>query len=1114
MKRWSTTLLLFASLLFLGSGTLTAQGVTTGAITGVVASDGAPVSGANVIAVHQPSGTRYGAITRDDGRFTIPNMRVGGPYTVNVSHIGFEATERTGVTVNLGVATEVNFGVRERAVEVAGITVTAEGQDAILSPDRTGAATSISSGALRTLPTITRRVEDFARLTPQYSGGPFGFSFAGQDNRLNNMTVDGSYFNNSFGLAGQPGDRTGVSPISLDAIEQVQVNIAPFDVRHGNFVGAGVNTVTRSGTNDFRGSLLYEFRDEGMVGTEAGSNTFNPGTFDFSNIGGWISGPIMQNKLFFFASFETENTEQPGTTWLAARTGVTADNVTRVQATDLDALSTYLSTNFDYETGPYENYPFETPATRFLGKLDFNVNQRNKLSLRYTHLDSETDVLASNSSSLGFGLRRTNPNGLNFANTNYAILENIRSIIGEWNSTIGTNKANNLIVGYTYQDESRSAPGEMFPFVDILQTGSVYTSFGFEPFTPNNELRYKSLQLQNNFSIFGEKHTWTFGLSAERYESENVFFPGSQSAYVYNSLADYYTDANDFLAVCGSDSANWATCSRPTSPVTLRRFQVRWNNIPGQDKPVQPLEVFFGGIYGQDEWQVNDKLKVTLGLRVDAPFFGNTAYQNPLADQLAFRDEDGNSVQYQTGELPDPSPLFSPRIGFNLDAFGDRSTQVRGGTGIFTGRPAYVWISNQIGNTGVLTGFARLDNTTTRPWHPDPDHYKPTDVTGAPATQYELALTDPDFKFPQLWRTNLALDQRLPWGVVGTVEGLYSKDVNGIYYINANLPASNGTVTYASGVTGERWVGGTAATRIHSNVDNAVVLKNQSEGYAWTISAALEKAFSSGLFAKAAYSYGVAKNTVDPGSIAFGSWSGNEVLGDPNNPGLGYSDNSPGHRAFFVASYRKEWFKFGGTTLSLFAEGRTQGNSTYTYNGDINGDGTSFNDLMYIPRDASEMNFVQYTQGASGTTPARTFTVAEQQAAFEQFIQQDDYLSEHRGEFAERGGVFMPMVFRMDLAAEQELFTNIAGKRNAISIRADVQNFGNLLNSDWGIGKSFNTTQPLASAAVAADGTLTYRMRNNNPTGTQHELITETYRPSVGALDVYRFKVSLRYTFN
>jgi hypothetical protein len=1098
MRRLVQVCLLLALAAMSGATAAVAQGVTTASLSGTVRSSvGQPISGATVRAVHEPSGSTYGAITRADGRFLIPGMRVGGPYRVAVSNLGFQGAEQGDVTLNLGVATNLEFTLVESAIALEGITVTGTQAAAILSPDRTGAATSVTRETIEVLPTITGRIESVARLTPQYGGG---MSFGGVDNRLNNITVDGSYFNNSFGLGGQPGDRTGVAPISLRAIEQVQVNIAPYDVRQGNFVGAGVNSVTRSGGNDFRGELYYEFRDQGMMGSNTRGTDVSFGTFDYKQLGGWVSGPIIPNRLFFFVNYEDDALTEPGTTWVAnpGNAPVTG-NVTRVQESDLQNISNFLSTNFGYDTGPWQGYNSETPATRFLTKLDFNVNERNKLSLRYNHLDSFTDVLASLSSSLGWGNRRSNSQALNFQNTNYQILENIRSVVGEWNSMLGTNMANNLIVGYSSHDESRASRGDFFPMVDVLEGGSTYTTFGFEPFTPNNELRYNTFQLQNNFTRFGERHTLTFGASAERYESENVFFPGSQSVYVYNSLADFFTDANDHLA----------NPNRTTSPVTLRRFQVRWANIPGMEKPTQPLEVFYGGIYAQDEWQVNDRLRVTLGARMDVPVFGETGFANANADALTFRDENGQPVQYSTAKLPDANPLFSPRVGFNWDVLGDRSTQVRGGTGVFTGRPAFVWISNQIGNTGVLTGFEQLENTTARPFHPDPNHYKPTNVTGAPATSFELALTDPNFRFPQVWRNNLAIDQRLPFGLIGTGELLYSRDVNGVYYINANLAPANTQFTGAD--TRPRW---TTGNRIHSNVANAVVLKNQNEGYSWNLSGTVERPFANGLFAKLGYSYGEAKNTVDPGSIAFGSWNNNQHAGDPNNPGLGYSAFSPGHRMFGAVSYRAEYFRFGATTVTLFGDRFTQGNTSYTYAGDINGDGGTSNDLLYIPRDVSEMNFQTYTVGTGES--ARTFTAAEQAAAWEAYIQQDPYLSRNRGQYMERNGLFLPMVFRADLSLVQELFTNIAGRRNGLQFRADILNVGNLLSSDWGAGYRMITTQPLIvptsaqGGAADAQGRAQYRLRAIN-----NELLApQTFGRTTGIGDVYRVQLGLRYMFN
>lgn len=1094
-RKLAALALLMVPMVAVGASGASAQGVTTSAVSGTVTgAAGNPLASASIQAVHEPSGTRYGTLSRADGRFFIPGMRVGGPYTVTVSLIGYATQQRTDVALNLGVATDLAFILQESAVQLEGITVTSE-RDAIISSDRTGAATAVSREAINNLPTISGRLADVARLTPQYGGN---LSFAGQDSRLNNITVDGAYFNNSFGLGsgGEPGGRTGVAPISLQAIEQVQVNIAPYDVRQGSFVGAGVNTVTRSGTNDFRGSLYYRFRDNGLVGDEAGDSPFDPGTFEYSQFGGWLSGPVVPNRLFFFASYEDETLAEPGTLWTAnSGNEPLTGTKTRVLASDLDQLSSFLQNNFGYATGVYQGYDHETPATRFLGKLDFNLDDRNKFSVRYTHLDSFTDVLLSNSSSLGFGNRRTRPEGLNFRNSNYQILENIRSVVGEWNSLIGDNMSNQFIVGYTTHDESRDVRGgDFFPMVDILEGGNVYTTFGFEPFTPNNELRYNSFQVQNNFTRFGVRHALTFGVSAERYESENVFFPGSQSAYVYNSLADFYTDANGYLA----------DPNRTVSPVNLRRFQVRWSNVPGQDKPIQPLEVLYLGAYAQDEWQATDNLKVTLGARLDVPFFGDTGFDNPDVDGMTFQDENGNSVRYSTSKLPDANPLLSPRVGFNWDARGDRTTQVRGGTGIFTGRPAYVWISNQIGENGILTGFEQLDNTTARPFNPDPDRYKPSNVTGQPAASYGLAFTDPEFRFPQLWRTNLAVDQRLPWGLIGTAEFLYSRDVNGIYYINANRRPAN--TAFEGADSRPRWTGG---NRIVGNVTSAIVLKNQNEGYAWNIAASVEKPFAQGTFLKAGYSYGVAKNTVDPGSIAFGSWNNNPHSGDGNNPGLAFSSNSPGHRFFLAASGRREYLNFGATSLTLFFEGYTPGNFSYTFSGDLNGDGGTQNDLIYIHRDVGEMNFQTYTSGG------RTYTAEEQAQAWDRYIEQDEYLSANRGRYAERSAVFFPMVYRADLTVQQELFTNVAGRRNTLSLRADILNFTNLLNSSWGVGTRAVSTQPLIVPSSAqggpadAQGRAQYRLR-----AVGGELMSTTFEDTADLGDVYRIQLGLVYNFN
>ena len=1096
--------------------------VTTGAMSGVVTNvQGQPVAGASVIAIHEPSGTVYEATSRADGRFSMPGMRVGGPYSVTVNFVGtsgtaFEPRTITDLRVNLGSATDVPVQVKTVNIQET-VTVTAPAADAVFSSSRTGAAIAVTRADIAELPTISGRISDLTRLTPQSSGN----AFAGQDSRMNNITVDGSSFNNAFGLGeGQPGGRTGVAPISLESIEQVQVSIAPFDVRQGNFVGAAVNTVTRAGTNQFTGSVYYRMRNQDYVGTEARGLTVNPGTFKFHDTGVWAGGPIVKNKLFIFGNYEDEKQSAPLHTFVANTGGQpVGGNVTRVLASDLDTMSAFLKKSFGYDTGGYQNLNADTPAKRYLFRTDYNLSKNNKVSFRYNQLDSSSGKNLSGSSSAGLGRGTFSTNFLNFEATNYAQLEKIKSGVGEWNSIISNSMSNSVIAGYTTNNENRSDIPKLFPFVDILASdATAYMSFGSEPFTPNNELLYHTTQFQDSLTKFGVRHSLTVGMAVNKYESDNSFFNCcKQNLYVYNSLQDFYTDANDFLA----------NPNRTTSPITLRRFQMRWMNIPNLDKPLQVLKVTSGGAWAQDQWTPAKNLTVTAGVRFDFSDFTSDGFPNPNADALSFRDDAGKAVQYTSGKLPTTKVLSSPRVGFNWDVAGDQTTQVRGGIGLFTGPPLYVWVSNQLGNTGVLQGSLIEDNTTSRPFTTDVTKYKPTNVTGAPAASYELDVTDKDFKFPQVWRNSIAVDRRLPGGLTATVEGVYNRDVNGIYYINANLPAAQSAFVGAD--ARPRWAGvacgtgtaGPCVTRINNAAGNqvtaAIVMKNQSVGKSWNFSTSLGKSNFHGLTMKGAYSYGDSKNTIDAGSTAFSSWASNQTPADPNNPGLGRSQSAQRHRVFIQTSYSRRYFKMGATTVSAFWDAHPSFNgpafsstASYTFAGDMNGDGASGNDLIYIPKDTSEMNFVSFT--ASG----RTFTPEEQASAFEAYIKQDKYLSAHRGQYAERGGVWYPMVKRMDLSLTQDVFTNIAGKKNAGQFRIDITNFGNMLNHNWGVSQrgvapvtGAQSLPLLTNAAVDAQGRATYRLAVVNG-----QLISKSFQTNSGLGDVYQFMLSFRYTFN
>ncbi len=1115
MKNYAVTFagskLLVAVLLCVGfigvSINLNAQ-VTTSSMVGLITDENKePLIGATVIAVHQPSGTRYGTVTNLDGRFVIPNMRIGGPYQVTVSYVGFNEQVRDNIFLSLGVAANVNVALQSSAIELSGVEVVALRND-VFSSDRTGAATNVTSQQLNSFPTLSRRLSDFTRLTPQAGGGN---SFAGQDNRLNNITIDGSLFNNSFGLAGEPGGRTGTAPISLDAIEEVQVNIAPFDVRQAGFVGAGINAVTRSGTNEFSGSAFYNFRNENLTGNKAGESTYDraQSRFDNTQFGFRFGGPIVKNKLFFFVNAELERNERPYLERANSGNDEVAGNVTRVLRSDLERVSAFLRDNFGYETGPYEGYNLNLKGDKILAKLDWNISNNHKFSVRYNRLDSENDILISNSSSLGFGARRGNGRAMSYQNSNYIQFEKINSVIGELNSIFNNKVSNNLIIGYTSQNENRGSRGSFFPLIEIQQGGQNYISAGFEPFTPANQLEYNTYQLINNTSIYLKNHTVTAGLSVERLEFKNVFFPGSQGVFVYNNIDDFFTDLNGF-----KDNPN-----RTTSPVTLRRFQYRYangslnlpiNSTLGVPEPVQPTKVWYAGVYLQDEWTAGEKFKLTAGLRMDIPIFDDTGFENPAVAAQTFLD--GRRVS--TAKLPDPRPLWSPRLGFNYDPMGDKSLQIRGGSGIFTGRPAFVWISNQIGNNGILTGFEQIDNTNTRPFTPTPIQFIAN--PNATPTSYELALTDENFKFPQVWRSNIAVDKKLPWNMVATVEFIYNQDVNGISYLNINEEPATRNFTgpdnrpryAASGLSG---AAANNAIRINDNVVNAIFLTNQNQGRAYNIAVTLEKQFSKGLFARFAYAFGEAKNLVDPGSIAAGSWNSIASVNGNNRPDLAFSNNDLRHRVLGAISYRGEYFNFGGTGISLFINGAPQGRFSYVYNQDMNGDLVNGNDLMYIPNNANDIRFLDIVSGGNVL-----FTAAQQRAAYEAYINQDKYLSSRRGQYAERNGAIFPWLWNVDLGFTQDFFINVGGKRNSFQFRADILNFTNMLNKNWGVGEQVINSRPLTFAGVTPEGEPQFRMVTTG-SGATTRLLDSTFQPRFDIQNFttfWRAQLGIRYIFN
>jgi hypothetical protein len=1078
--------------------------VTTGTIFGtVVNSEGKPLTGASIEVVHEPSGTRYRTQSTADGRYNLPGVRIGGPYKISVSYVGFDAQDITDVTVQLGEPVRVDVQLIAASKSLQEVVVTSTGGRSLISKDRKGTATNINRRMLANLPTLNRSITDFTKFTPQSNGT----SFAGQDNRFINLTIDGSIFNNSFGLQALPGSQTNSTPISLDAIEEIQINLSPYNLKDAGFTGASINAVTRSGTNTFHGSAFYNTRNEGLVGRKAGGDgkqNVVTNSFDVKQFGASVGGPIIKNKLFFFANYEGERRSDPGTNFVASTGSNTGGNVTRVLESDLEDLSDFLRTNFNYETGGYQDYPLLTQSDKALLKLDWNINDKHKLSIRGNFLKSKRDVVMSGSG--GFQGRNNNLFAISYENSNYEINNDIYSGIVQLNSRFSTKFNNELTFGYTANRDYRNEKAIPFPTVDILDGNDRnYIAFGSEPFTPNNILNTDTWQFSDNMTFYLGKHNVSVGMNFESFTFFNQFTPNINSQFVFQTLADFYTSARAYLA-----NPNMAT-----NPVNLRRYARSYSNLPGGGLWNAVTQARNLGFYIQDETPLSDRLNITYGVRFDIPFFVGDGFTNTEVDGFSFVDEEGNPTKISTSKLPKAKLMISPRFGFNYDVFGNKKTQIRGGLGLFAGRPAFVWISNQVGNNGVQSGSISTDNTNAFPFSPDingniPDIPNP----GSPAPSYNLASTEEDFRFPQVFRANLGVDHNIGGGIIAGMELMFTQSISNVFYYNANLkpatqkfsgpddrPRYNTFGSNGSVLTGSAF---NNASRVNTKITDATVLKSGAYGGSFMTTVKLEKpARSKGLGWMVAYNYGSTRDYISAGSIAFSSWRDNRSVNGNNNPALTYSDNDLRHRVIGNINYRIEFAKTVALHLTLGAQSQNQGRISYTYSGDMNGDGVAGNDLIYIPRNKDEMNFQEYT--ASGNT----YTVQAQKDAFEAFILQDSYLSENRGEYADRNGLLLPMVTRFDLSAMLEIFRNIGKNRHTIQLRADVFNVGNLINPKWGVGYVVNNSSPLAARGyVPATGQPIFRMN-----AVSNNLTYSTTRRGTSLIDVWQAQFGIRYVF-
>ena len=1089
--------------------------VTTSSVSGkVLDAKNEPLPGATIVAKHVPTGTSYVALVSGDGRYSISGMRVGGPYEIEVSFIGYNKQKSSDLFLTVGEEASLNFSLAENNVEI-GEVIALGSKNQKFSSNRTGAQEIFTTESMEKLPTISRSLSDFTRLTPMNSGGNFG----GTSYRYNNVTVDGASFNNSFGLASSLG-ASGTEPISLEAIDQIQVMIAPFDVRNGAFTGAGINSVTKGGTNQWTGSAYYYMKSPDLEGRKQKTVKVDKSDFTYNQKGFSVGGPIIKNKLFIFLNGEMDRKETPINWQPSPVKGQQGDGQSIVDVATLQKFSDYLGTNFNYNPGSYSTSSTPTQADRITARVDWNINSKNTLSVKYFYLKSYNTNMPSGSGATG-NSRSPSADRIPFSSSYYRTNNNFNIIMADLNTTINDKMSNTLKIGYSALRDFRDMDGGFFPQVDILNgTGWKYasgaksadyaagtlisTTVGTEENSYNNKLNSDIWQLQDNFTINAGKHRITLGTQSDYRSFLNGYARSYAGVWEFNSFDAFYKEVDTYKA--------WL--AGPKTPGTFESLTTKYTKAYSlqPEFPYAKVDVLSLGFYGQDKWNIIPNLNITIGLRMDMPIFLTDLLPNDKLAAETFQD----GVKIDVSKYPKSAPLWSPRIGFNWDVFDDRSFQVRGGTGIFSGTPPYVWLSNQAGNNGLL--FAQLTKPSSgglkdQGFDGNPN-YGPASGT---APKSDIAFVDPDFKYPQLWKSNFAIDKKFGNGWIATAEVLYNKDINNIYHANVALPNDNSADAFKMVGSDNRVV--YTKTTTSSVANSAVMMKNTSKGYSIYTTLQLQKDFDAelkGLSVSGSYTFGKAKGVTDgSSSVAKSAWQYRPAV-NPNGEELGYSAGSFPGRLLLAATYSKSFCNMANSSVGVVFQRYSPFRYSYTYYGDLNGDGINVNDLVFIPATKDQITLVK-----NGTSDPRT--TDEIWAQLDNFIKQDPYLSKHRGEYSERNGAIAPYVNKVDLNFTQDFFVKTAkGRRNTLRFSFDIVNFGNFLNKEWGVEKTtvlgyqqyqFLNMVSKPTATAAPTFTMPFVPAGTAGGGSTQTVLNQTFRDYVSPSSRWQMQIGIKYIF-